>query len=137
VHKNAIQGEKMPIYEYISLNPEEACMSCVLGFEALHASAKMLSCCPECGARVRRLVSWCGGQVRGANEAFSQLETRVRDYEKRNMWSHAAELAEKGAGQHKNEALRSRAFDNYAKAGYALKTLDKQVNKSTAVIGTE
>ncbi|MDD5648400.1 MAG: hypothetical protein PHY03_05665 [Dehalococcoidia bacterium] len=39
------------------------------------------------------------------------LDTKLRDYEKQGMWSHAAELADKSA-------LKERAMDNYKKAGY-------------------
>jgi hypothetical protein len=41
------------------------------------------------------------------------------------MWSHAAELADKHSEKIRDTGMKLRAIDNYAKAGYDTKTLEK------------
>ena len=41
------------------------------------------------------------------------------------MWSHAAELADKHSEKTQDKGLKTRALENYKKAGYDTKLLDK------------
>ena len=45
-------------------------------------------------------------------------ENKIKNYEKSGMYSHAAELADKHAEKTKDKSLKTRALDNYKKAGY-------------------
>ena len=47
------------------------------------------------------------------------------------MWSHAAELADTHSERTRDAGLRTRALDNYEKAGYDTRSLSKhdKVNK--------
>lgn len=100
----------MPIYEYVPVRT--GCNFCSRGFDALQKMTDPpLKACPKCGEPVRRAFSSfaaCSVETPGDAEA---LNTKLRDYEKKGMWSHAAELADKSA-------LNERAMDNYRKAGY-------------------
>jgi len=100
----------MPIYEY---KPVRAgCRYCSIGFDALQKMTDPpLQSCPKCGAPVCRVFSrFTACSAETADEA-SLLDGKLRDYEQKGMWSHAAELADKSA-------LNERAMDNYKKAGY-------------------
>lgn len=55
----------------------------------------------------------------------ARVETRIREYEKKGMWSHAAELADKYSEKSKDSEMKMRAIDNYEKAGYGPETLEK------------
>jgi hypothetical protein len=72
---------------------------------------------------VRKLISWCRAAVLEAPEENVRTEDRIRNYEKEGMWSHAAELADKQAEKTRDPGLRTRALDNYEKAGYDPGTL--------------
>jgi hypothetical protein len=48
----------------------------------------------------------------------SRVERQIKAYEKEGMYSHAAELADKEAEKTKRDDLKTRALDNYKKAGY-------------------
>lgn len=121
----------MPIYEYESLDPSTACSKCSGHFEALsRLGAPPLAVCPECGARVRRVVSRAHAFSHGNDSAGTAVKSEIRKYEKEGMWSHAAELAEKQSEKKKDKALLERALDNYKKAGYGTASLDKHAVKS-------
>jgi putative FmdB family regulatory protein len=48
----------MPIYEYQAADTEQACDYCRDGFECLRQlSDPPLSCCPECGTPIKKLIS--------------------------------------------------------------------------------
>lgn len=100
----------MPIYEYMPVRT--GCGYCGRGFDALQKMADPpLKACPKCGVTVRRAFSsFAACSVEAPGDAET-LDTKLRDYEKKGMWSHAAELADKSA-------LNERAMDNYRKAGY-------------------
>jgi putative FmdB family regulatory protein len=100
----------MPIYEYRTVR--SGCGHCNTGFDALQKMADPpLQTCPKCGAPVCRVFSrFAACSTETADEA-SLLDDKLRDYEEKGMWSHAAELADKAA-------LNERAMDNYRKAGY-------------------
>ena len=50
---------------------------------------------------------------------------KIKAYEKSGMWSHAAELADKHAEKIKDNRLKTRALENYEKAGYNTDSLTK------------
>jgi hypothetical protein len=49
---------------------------------------------------------------------MTETDRKIKAYEKEGKWSHAAELADKEAEKTKREDLKTRALDNYKKAGY-------------------
>jgi putative FmdB family regulatory protein len=100
----------MPIYEYRSTRP--GCSHCTTGFDALQKMADPhLTACPLCGAPVCRVFSSFAACSTEADDEAVSLDGKLRDYEAKGMWSHAAELADKSA-------LKERAMDDYKKAGY-------------------
>jgi hypothetical protein len=46
------------------------------------------------------------------------VERKVADYERKGMYSHAAELADKASEKPEKARLKERAMENYKKAGY-------------------
>ncbi len=56
-----IMWAAMPTYEYQAEDPQAACAHCRSPFEVRQAMrAAPLKVCPQCGARVVRLISRCG-----------------------------------------------------------------------------
>ena len=109
----------MPIYEYQSLNPDKACDYCLDGFEVFQPiNEKPLSSCRHCGQRVKKMISWCHSAVMEVSPEHISTENKIKKYEKSGMWSHAAELADKHAEKIKDKSLKTRALENYKKAGY-------------------
>jgi putative FmdB family regulatory protein len=109
----------MPIYEYQSVDPDQGCQKCSTRFEVIQQmNDEPLDECPHCGCKVRRLISWCRANVVESSEEYSRMESQVREYEQQGMWSHAAELADSHAEKAKDSQLKTRALDNYKKAGY-------------------
>jgi len=49
---------------------------------------------------------------------LTPTDKKIREYEKHGKWSHAAELADKEAEKTKRDDLKTRALENYKKAGY-------------------
>jgi len=84
-----------------------------------------LQACPHCGSEIVRLISWCRAAVVEPSEAHARVERKVAEYEKQGMWSHAAELSDKYAEKAKDDKARTRALDNYKKAGYDVDSLTK------------
>jgi putative FmdB family regulatory protein len=116
----------MPIYEYQSVIPAEACKRCREGFEIYQRiNEEQLNTCPQCGNKVRKIISWCHAAVVDSGEEDKRIERQVKDYENSGMWSHAAELADTRSEKTKDQGLRLRALDNYKKAGYDSDTLAK------------
>ena len=116
----------MPIYEYRAEKPKQSCVRCRTGFEVLqwpHESA--LTRCPECGRRVRKIISLCHSAVMETAEEHARTMENIKSYERAGMWSHAAELADKHSEKIGDRGLKTRALDNYKKAGYDAHTLDK------------
>jgi len=111
----------MPIYEYEPVRPEQACPECRGRFEVIQSLGEApLTACPGCGRPVRKIVSWCRAAVSQPAEDDRRVESRVRDYEQAGQFSHAAELADKHSEKTGDKTLKSRAMDNYKKAGYDL-----------------
>ena len=109
----------MPIYEYQALNPEGACPICLNGFEVFQQiNEKPLSTCLRCGKKVKKIVSWCHSAVMEESGEHTSTKKKIKEYEKSGMWSHAAELADKHAAKIKDKGLKTRALENYKKAGY-------------------
>jgi putative FmdB family regulatory protein len=116
----------MPIYEYQSISSDHACGYCCRPFEVLQGvREEPLGACPECGRAVRRIISRCRACVVEPSEEHRQVESRLKDYEASGMWSHAAELADKHSEKTKDKSLKTRALDNYKKAGYDVNSLLK------------
>ncbi len=114
----------MPIYEYEAILPEESCLHCGRGFETIQGmNDAPLTACPECGREVRRIISWCRAAVVERSSEDSRVESRVTEYERAGMWSHAAELADTHSDKTRDKSLQTRAYDNYKKAGYDVDSL--------------
>jgi len=121
--------ETMPIYEYQALNPEKGCRYCRSAFEVLQGvTDKPKNSCPECGGRVRKIISRCHAAIFETPEEHARIRKNIKEYENAGMWSHAAELADKHSEKTKDGDMRLRALDNYKKAGYDARTLEKHAN---------
>ena len=121
----------MPIYEYEALNKKAACEKCLYGFEVLQGvDDPLLTHCPHCGSRIRKVISWCRAAVIETSEEQSRIEKQITHYEKQGMWSHAAELADKRSEKTKDRQLKTRALENYQKAGYDATSLEKHVKSN-------
>lgn len=116
----------MPIYEYQATDPAKSCRICCQRFEVFHGIHEdPLPSCPHCGSDIVRVISWCRAAVVEPSEAQASVERRIADYEKQGMWSHAAELSDKYAEKAKDDKARTRALENYKKAGYDVDSLTK------------
>ena len=116
----------MPIYEYQCSNPDKACHHCLDGFEVFqHINEKPLASCLHCGQRVKKVISWCHSAIVEVSTEHISTENQIKQYEKSGMWSHAAELADKHAERIKDKRLKTRALENYKKAGYDADRLAK------------
>lgn len=109
----------MPIYEYITVDPKGGCQRCRRPFEVMQGiREEPVSACPACGAAVRRRISLVRIIIPGAVAGRDPVERQVADYERRGMWSHAAELADKESEKPEYAHLKERAMEDYRKAGY-------------------
>ncbi|MBW2094864.1 MAG: zinc ribbon domain-containing protein [Deltaproteobacteria bacterium] len=116
----------MPIYEYESKHPGKGCEKCRTRFEIFQqASEAPLLECPVCGKPVKKVMSWCRAAIVETPEETARVESKIKQYEKEGMWSHAAELADTHAEKTKDKALKTRALEDYKRAGYDARTLDK------------
>jgi len=110
----------MPIYEYQALTPGGACKKCRNGFEIFQQIHEMpLTACLHCGHRVKKIISWCRSAVMETSEEHVRVSNKITEYEKSRMWSHAAELADKHSENINDKSLKTRALENYKKAGYS------------------
>ena len=116
----------MPIYEYEPANINNSCNKCRYGFEYIQkVNDRPLAECPNCGGKVKKIISWCRAAVIETSEEHAQINRKIAAYEKEGMWSHAAELADTHAEKIKDNQLKMRAIDDYEKAGYDAGTLEK------------
>jgi putative FmdB family regulatory protein len=116
----------MPIYEYQAIKPGASCPNCRNGFETLQLiNEKPLKKCPQCGKPVKKIISWCHSAVMETSEEHTGVVNKIKDYENSGMWSHAAELADKQSEKVKDKNLKTRALDNYKKAGYDADSLSR------------
>ncbi len=119
----------MPIYEYQAVARNRSCPKCKDGFEVLQrVSERPLSSCPECGKRVKKVISWCRAAIMETSDEHLNVERKIKNYEQAGMWSHAAELADKHSEKVKDKGLKMRALDNYKRAGYDADSLAKHAN---------
>ncbi len=118
----------MPIYEYQAVESSAACPKCRNSFEVIQGLQEQpLSECPVCHHKVRRVISLCRAVVIEDSELSTGVERRIGEYEKQGMWSHAAELADKHSERISDPGLKTRALENYKKAGYDTDSLAKSV----------
>ena len=109
----------MPIYEYEAVFPGRACRKCAYLFEIIQRmSDPPLKSCPECGKEVRRKISRPRLILPGSARGRDEVENQVADYERKGMYSHAAELADKESEKPEKKHLKERAMEDYKKAGY-------------------
>jgi len=121
----------VPIYEYESKDPERACEKCRHRFEIIQGvSENPLSTCPSCGNKIKRVISWCRAAVTETPPEQARIEGRIAEYERQGMWSHAAELADKHSEKSKDQGLKMRALEDYRRAGYDTKTLEKHAKEN-------
>jgi predicted nucleic acid-binding Zn ribbon protein len=72
--------------------------------------------CPHCKKSIHRVLFPPSFVIKG--RPVTETDRKIKAYEKEGKWSHAAELADKEAEKTKREDLKTRALDNYKKAGY-------------------
>jgi predicted nucleic acid-binding Zn ribbon protein len=107
----------MPTYGYRAFDPEKSCCYCRSGFEIVQRITEpALTLCLHCKNPVTRVLFAPTLVIKGS--PVTATERKIKDYEKEGMWSHAAELADKESEKTKSEGLKTRALDNYKKAGY-------------------
>ena len=75
-----------------------------------------LTLCPQCKNVIYRLLFAPAVVIKGS--PVTETDRKIKDYEKEGKWSHAAELADKEAEKTKREDLKTRALEDYKKAGY-------------------
>lgn len=116
----------MPIYEYQSPDPKKGCDKCANRFEIIQGiDEKPISGCPHCGQRVIKVISLCHAAIVETPDEHIKTESQISEYEKQGMWSHAAELADKHSEKIKDRSMKTRALENYKKAGYNTGSLEK------------
>jgi putative FmdB family regulatory protein len=107
----------MPTYEYQAVNLDEGCDHCRKGFEVIQRMTEpQWTSCPRCKGPVRRVLFAPTVVIKGG--PATETDRKIKDYEKEGKWSHAAELADKEAEKTKREDLKTRALEDYKKAGY-------------------
>ena len=107
----------MPTYVYEAVEEGQSCDYCNPGFEFVQRMTEpALVHCPRCQNSVRRVLFAPMLVVKGS--PVSETDKKIREYEKEGKWSHAAEMADKEAEKTKRDDLKTRALDNYKKAGY-------------------
>jgi putative FmdB family regulatory protein len=121
----------VPIYEYQAEDPSAGCPKCRNRFEVIRGlREEPLTECPACRGRVRRLISRCRAVVIENSELSAGVERKIGEYERRGMWSHAAELADKHSERVSDPGLKTRALEDYQKAGYDADSLTKDLEPS-------
>jgi len=111
----------MPIYEYEALEPAKGCEVCCRPFELVQSiREEPMASCPSCGGPVRRRISRFRVSIPGSAAGKDPVEREIADYERKGMWSHAAELADKVSEKPERAHLKERAMENYKKAGYEI-----------------
>jgi len=116
----------MPTYEYRAINLEVCCDDCRSGFEVTQRmSEPALSHCPRCQGPVCRVIFAPTVVIKGS--PLTEADKKIKEFEKEGKWSHAAELADKQAEKTKREDLKTRALENYKKAGYNFDKYDTDI----------
>ena len=107
----------MPTYAYRAVDSGKSCDHCGLGFEIIQRMTEpALTFCPHCKNPISRILFAPAVLIKGS--PLTETDRKIRDYEKEGKWSHAAELADKEAEKTKRKDLKSRALEDYKKAGY-------------------
>ncbi|MFB3884624.1 MAG: FmdB family zinc ribbon protein [Thermodesulfobacteriota bacterium] len=107
----------MPTYGYRATDQKKSCNHCRSGFEVIQKITELpLTLCPHCKHPVSRVLFAPAVVIKGSPGA--ETERKIKEYEKEGKWSHAAELADKESEKTKREDLKTRALENYKKAGY-------------------
>lgn len=107
----------MPTYAYRAVDKKKSCDHCESGFEIIQRMTEPpLTSCPCCKNFVSRILFAPAVVVKGS--PLTETDRKIKEYEKEGKWSHAAELADKEAEKTKREDLKTRALENYKKAGY-------------------
>jgi predicted nucleic acid-binding Zn ribbon protein len=75
-----------------------------------------LTLCPQCQNPISRVLFAPAVVIKGS--PVTETDRKIKEYEKEGKWSHAAELADKEAEKTKREDLKTRALEDYKKAGY-------------------
>jgi hypothetical protein len=75
-----------------------------------------LTLCPRCNQPIFRVLFAPTVVIKG--RPAKDTDRKIKEYEKEGKWSHAAELADKQAEKTKREDLKTRALEDYKKAGY-------------------
>ena len=113
----------MPTYRYQAKDPNKSCDHCREGFEIIQRMIEpALSHCPRCRSSILRVLFAPSFLVKGS--PVTEADRKIRDYERDGKWSHAAELADKEAEKTKRDDLKTRALENYKKAGYGFDSYD-------------
>lgn len=76
----------------------------------------VLTLCPQCKSPISRVLFAPAVVIKGS--PVTETDRKIKEYEKEGKWSHAAELADKQAEKTKREDLKTRALEDYKKAGY-------------------
>jgi putative FmdB family regulatory protein len=107
----------MPTYVYRAVDSKKGCTHCRRGFEIIQRMAESpLNHCPQCNNLICRVLFAPSVVVKGS--PVTETDRKIKEYEKEGKWSHAAELADKEAEKTKRQDLKTRALENYKKAGY-------------------
>ena len=107
----------MPTYGYKAVDLEKGCDHCKSGFEIIQRMAEpALTRCPHCKNPICRVLFAPTVVIKGS--PVTETDRKIKEYEKEGKWSHAAELADKEAEKTKRGDLKTRALENYKKAGY-------------------
>jgi putative FmdB family regulatory protein len=118
------EGDPMPTYVYRSVDSEKSCDHCRSGFEVIQRITEpALTLCPNCKNAIYRVLFAPAVVIKGS--PIKETDKKIKEYEKEGKWSHAAELADKEAEKTKREDLKTRALENYKKAGYNFDKYDK------------
>jgi len=108
----------MPTYEYRAVDSDKTCDHCRSGFEVIQRMTEpALEFCPQCKNSIHRVLFAPTVVIKKGSPA-TETEQKIKEYEKEGKWSHAAELADKESEKTKREDLKTRALENYKKAGY-------------------
>jgi putative FmdB family regulatory protein len=107
----------MPTYVYQAVDSKKSCSHCWQGFEIIQRMTEpALNQCPHCKNSISRVLFAPAVVIKGSS--FPETDRKIKEFEKEGKWSHAAELADKEAEKTKREDLKTRALEDYKKAGY-------------------
>ena len=111
----------MPTYVYKAAETDRSCEYCRSGFEFIQKITEpALVLCPHCKNSIHRLLFAPSVVIKGS--PITETDQKIREYEREGKWSHAAELADKESEKTKREDLKTRALEDYKKAGYYFDT---------------